>query len=282
VADDPAGGRMTLSGSGDPTPLFCDNETNARRLWGAAAPPYPKDGINDHVIGGAATVNPERVGTKAALWYRLEVDAGATAELRLRLTADEAADLGGSWSDALESRAGEADAFYASLAPAATPDEALVMRQAFAGMLWSKQFYHYDVERWLAGDPGQPPPPAGRQHGRNAGWPGLQPRRHLDAGQVGVPWYAAWDLAFHCITLAHVDPAFAKEQLQLITREWYMHPNGQLPAYEWNIGDVKPAGPRARRPRGVRDRRRRGPAMARADLSQVAARLHLVGEREGP
>ncbi|MDX6724346.1 MAG: hypothetical protein QOD73_2750, partial [Solirubrobacteraceae bacterium] len=241
VAEDPAIGRMTLSGSGDPTTLFCDNETNARRLWGAAAPACPKDGINDHVVAGAATVNLEGVGTKAALWYRLEVDAGATSEVRLRLTTADRADLGGSWRAALGSRAREADGFYASLAPAATPDEALVMRQAFAGMLWSKQFYHYDVERWLAGDPGQPPPPAARRTGRNAGW------RHVYNHDIismpdkwEYPWYAAWDLAFHCITLAHVDPAFAKEQLRLITREWYMHPNGQLPAYEWYFGDVNP------------------------------------------
>jgi Mannosylglycerate hydrolase MGH1-like glycoside hydrolase domain len=240
VADDALLGRMTLTGSGAPEPLFCDNETNGRRLWNGPAPAYPKDGINDHVVGGLATVNPQRTGTRAALWYRLDVPAGQTTEVRLRL-APERADLDESWAAALDTRAREADAFYASLAPAATADEALVMRQAFAGMLWSKQFYNYDVERWLRGDPGQPPPPASRWAGRNAGW------RHLYNHDIismpdkwEYPWYAAWDLAFHCVTLAHVDPELAKEQLRLITREWYMHPNGQLPAYEWNFGDVNP------------------------------------------
>jgi hypothetical protein len=240
VAEDALLGRMTLTGSGAPEPLFCDNVTNARRLWNAPAPPYPKDGINDHVVSGAATVNPGRTGTKAALWYRIEVAPQATAEIRLRL-APEAGDLGPAWAQTLAARASEADAFYARLAPAATADEARVMRQAFAGMMWSKQFYNYDVARWLEGDPGQPPPPPARLSGRNATW------RHLynhdiismpDAWEY--PWYAAWDLAFHCVVLAHVDPEFAKAQLRLMTREWYMHPNGQLPAYEWNFGDVNP------------------------------------------
>jgi mannosylglycerate hydrolase MGH1-like protein len=240
VADDAVLGRMTLTASGSPDLLFCDNETNARRLWNAPAPAYPKDGINDHVVTGLATVNPAKTGTKAALWYRLDVAAGATSEVRLRLAPDDS-DLDASWALALETRAREADAFYASLAPAASRDEMLVMRQALAGMLWSKQFYNYDVQRWLEGDPGQPPPPASRWAGRNAGW------RHLYNHDVismpdkwEYPWYAAWDLAFHCVTLAHVDPELAKEQLRLITREWYMHPNGQLPAYEWNFGDVNP------------------------------------------
>jgi len=239
-ATDPALGTMTLRGSGAPEPLFCDNETNTGRLWGQEGPAYPKDGINDHVVGGAATVNPDRTGTKAALRYRLEVGPGETAEVRLRLAPDPG-DLGRSWTQAIAARRREADAFYAGLAPRATPDEALVMRQAFAGMLWSKQFYHYDVARWLDGDPAGPPPPGERRSGRNAGW------RHLRNHDVismpdkwEYPWYAAWDLAFHCVTLAHVDPAFAKAQLRLVTREWYMHPNGQLPAYEWDFGDVNP------------------------------------------
>ena len=240
VAEDAALGTMVLTGSGAPEALFCENETNARRLWNANGPAYPKDGINDHIVGGAPTVNPARTGTKAALHYHLDVEPGGTAELRLRL-ASEHRGLGRGWSMALRNRAREADAFYAQLAPAATPQEALVMRQAFAGMLWSKQFYSYDVKRWLEGDPGQPPPPPTRLKGRNADW------RHVDNKDVismpdkwEYPWYAAWDLAFHCITLAHVDPQFAKRQLRLLTREWYMSPNGQLPAYEWNFGDVNP------------------------------------------
>ncbi|HWF25467.1 MAG TPA: hypothetical protein VG275_08475, partial [Solirubrobacteraceae bacterium] len=231
-AQDDALGTMVLSGSDTREPLFCENESNTRRIWGVDGPPYPKDGIGDHVIAGTPTVNPGQTGTKAALHYRLEdVPAGESAEIRLRL-APERRDLKRSWSTAMRARAREADAFYASLAPAATADEALVMRQAFAGMLWSKQFYNYDVERWLEGDPGEPPPPASRLKGRNAGW------RHLYNHDIismpdkwEYPWFAAWDLAFHTITLSHVDPAFAKEQLRLITREWYMHPNGQLPAY---------------------------------------------------
>ena len=243
VAREDALGTMVLAGDGGPEPLFCENESNARRLWGVAAAvttAYPKDGINDHLVSGAATVNPASAGTKAALHYHLTVGAGETAEVRLRL-APEARELTESFDAAMTDRAAEADAFYASLAPAATPAEALVMRQAFAGMLWSKQFYNYDVERWLIGDPGQPPPPPDRRAGRNAGW------RHVDNRDVismpdkwEYPWFAAWDLAFHCITLAHVDPEFAKAQMRLVTREWYMHPNGQLPAYEWNFGDVNP------------------------------------------
>ena len=240
VAEDPGLGTMVLVGNGTSEPLFCENETNTRRLWGTDGPAYPKDGINDHLVGGAMTVNPARTGTKAALHYHLVLGARETAEIRLRL-APERRDLARPWSTVIRARAREADAFYASLAPAATADEALVMRQAFAGMLWSKQFYNYDVERWLEGDPGEPSPPASRRHGRNAGW------RHLYNQDIvsmpdkwEYPWYAAWDLAFHTITLSHVDPEFAKEQLRLITREWYMHPNGQLPAYEWNLGDVNP------------------------------------------
>ena len=239
-AIEPSIGTMTLRGDGDPTALFCDNESNTERLWSTPGPPFPKDGINDHVLHNRPTVNPEATGTKAALWYRLEVPAGGTAEVRLRL-APEGRDLDAGWTAAMEARRAEADDFYAGVAPAATPEEAHVMRQAFGGMLWSKQFYHYDVARWLDGDPAGPPPPLERHQGRNARW------RHLSNHDVismpdkwEYPWYAAWDLSFHCVTLARVDPEFAKEQLRLITREWYMHANGQLPAYEWDFGDVNP------------------------------------------
>ena len=230
-----------------PTLLFCDNETNVARVFGvnAGSPPYPKDGINDHVVSGASTVNPAQTGTKMACWYRLTVPAGASVELRLRLahTGDaEALDLASGVEQVLAAREQEADEYYAALRPAdATDDEARVMRQAFAGMIWSQQFYHYDVARWLDGDPAEPAPPPERKSGRNAGW------RHLDNHDViampdkwEYPWYAAWDLAFHSVVLAHVDPAAAKHQLLLLFREWYMHPNGQLPAYEWAFGDVNP------------------------------------------
>jgi hypothetical protein len=231
-----------------PELLFCENETNVARLYDAApTTPWPKDGINDHVVGGAATVNPAQTGTKAAAAYRLTVPAGGSVELRLRLRPAAVAPsngrdlLGGSFAETMTRREAEADEFYAGLArPDATDEEARIMRQAFAGMLWSKQYYAYDVTRWLAGDVA-PAPPAERLNGRNAGW------RHFDAADIlsmpdkwEYPWFAAWDLAFHAITLAHVDPAFAKYQLLVLCREWFQHPNGALPAYEWSFDDVNP------------------------------------------
>ncbi|HET8978546.1 MAG TPA: hypothetical protein VFN87_10325 [Solirubrobacteraceae bacterium] len=246
VAVHPELGHRTLTASGTPQALFCDNETNTRRLFGPDAPPspaYPKDGIGDHVISGAATVNPARRGTKAAFHYHLEVGAGESATIELRLcdpSDDTGADAGG--SAVMDARAREADEFYAELAPPGTPDEeALILRQALAGMLWSKQFFHYDVLRWLDGDPAFPPPPAERRRGRNHEWTHLNNRDVISMpDKWEYPWYASWDLAFHCVALAHVDPEFAKAQLVLMCREWYMHPNGQLPAYEWNFSDVNP------------------------------------------
>ncbi|MGI8912576.1 MAG: MGH1-like glycoside hydrolase domain-containing protein [Chloroflexota bacterium] len=231
-----------LSWDGRPDALFCENESNAARLWpGAGGTAYPKDGIGDHIIHGAATVNPEHHGTKASLRYRFTVAPGATAQIRLRL-ADRDPGLGADFEQIMAQRAQEADAFYAVLTPEGTsPESAMVMRQAFAGMLWSKQFYHYAVLRWLEGDPAYPKPPEARWKGRNHDW------QHLNNADVlsmpdtwEYPWYAAWDLAFHCIALAHVDPEFAKTQLTFMCREWYMQPNGQLPAYEWAFGDVNP------------------------------------------
>ena len=244
-------GRWRLCAGPDPAGrapelLFCENETNMPRIFQApGSTPYPKDGIHDHVVHGAATVNPAGTGTKLACWYRVQVAAGATVELRIRLAradADGPLDLGAGFERTLADREGEADAYYATLRPAGTPDDAFaVMRQAYAGMVFSQQFYHYDVERWLDGDPAQPPPPPGRKAGRNAEW------RHLDNRDVlampdkwEYPWYASWDLAFHAVVLAHVDPAAAKHQMLLLCREWYMHPNGQIPAYEWAFGDVNP------------------------------------------
>ena len=236
-------GRRRLDATPGAVPLLCDNETNTRRLWGGDGPAYPKDGIDDHVVSGTSSVHPGRRGTRAALWYRLTIPSGGTASLRLRLhDATAPADLGDGFTADMELRRREADEFYAALTPAhRSADEAMVMRQAFAGMLWGKQFYHYDVARWLDGDPAYPPPPAAHSDGRNRDW------RHLDNRDVvsmpdkwEYPWYAAWDLAFHCVALAHVDPELAKSQLILICREWYMHPNGQLPAYEWDLSDVNP------------------------------------------
>ena len=227
-----------------PTLLFCENETNVARLYGEPpTTPFPKDGINDHVIHGAETV-AHGSGTKAAAWYRVTLEPGATAEIRLRLRPTggvPASDpLGPAFVELLRTRELEADAFYAGLARhGMTADEALIMRQAFAGMLWCKQFYAYNVNRWLAGDTDPPPPE--RRHGRNARW------RHIDSLDIlsmpdswEYPWFAAWDLAFHAVTLAHIDPAFAKYQLLVLCREWFQHPDGALPAYEWSFDDVNP------------------------------------------
>ncbi len=235
-----------------PRLLFCENETNLARIDGVpSTTPYPKDGINDHVVGGAATVNPAGTGTKAAAWYQLTVPAGGSAELRVRLhqtgTSGTAKARDGdlfakSYTTLLRTREAEADEFYEDLRRVdGTDAEQLVMRQAFAGMLWSKQYYGYNVARWLDGDPGLPPPPESRKTGRNAAW------RHFDAADImsmpdpwEYPWFAAWDLAFHAVTFAHIDPAFAKYQLLLLCREWFQHPNGALPAYEWSFDDINP------------------------------------------
>jgi hypothetical protein len=239
-------GRRWLRGDGDHELLFTENDTNATRLWAAPNPgPFVKDGINDHVVDGRKdAVNADGVGTKAAVHYRLTLAAGGSATVRLRLsdTAPTAASLGREFDAAFARRVREADEFYATIIPAHLSDDArLVMRQALAGLLWSKQFFHYDVRRWLEGDPAGPPPPASRRTGRNREW------EHLYNDDVismpdkwEYPWYAAWDLAFHMIPLALIDPDFAKSQLLLFLREWYMHPNGQIPAYEWAFGDVNP------------------------------------------
>ena len=244
VAVHPDLGRRTLTGSSGSTPLFCENETNSHSLFGPEAPqstPFPKDGINDHVVIGAATVNPAQEGTKAALHYQLTVAPGESAVVELRLR-DGGDGFGHDFSDVLAAREREADEFYAELTPAAaSADEAMILRQAFAGMLWSKQFFHFDVRRWLHGDPAYPPPPAERLSGRNHEWTHLNNRDVISMpDKWEYPWYASWDLALHCVALAHVDPELAKSQLILLCREWYAHPNGQLPAYEWNFSDVNP------------------------------------------
>ena len=243
VADDVNLGRWYLTAAAGGELLFCDNDTNAAKLFGSTpSAAYPKDGIGDHVMTKAPTVNPQRTGTKASVHYRLSVEPGATAQVRLRWSRLAGADLGDGFTSVVTQRRNEADDFYASLLPAGvSADEALVARQAAAGMLWSKQFYHYDVERWLSGDPLQPVPPAERLAGRNHDWPHLDNRDVISMPDPWeYPWYASWDLAFHCVALAHLDAAFAKRQLILLCREWYMHPNGQLPAYEWNFSDVNP------------------------------------------
>ncbi|MBS0195396.1 MAG: glucosidase [Planctomycetes bacterium] len=232
-----------------PKLLFTENEHNAQRLWGAPnATPFVKDAFHERVIHGhEAAVNPEQTGTKAAAWFALEVPAGESVTLRLRLRSADAAatpGFGHNFDRVFGERVREADAFY-NAPPrnhaALTPHERTVARQAAAGLLWSKQFYHVDINPWLDGDPGQPAPAPSRKRGRNTDW------RHLNNRDIismpdkwEYPWYAAWDLAFQTIPLAHLDPAFAKDQLVLMLREWYMHPNGQIPAYEFAFGDVNP------------------------------------------
>ncbi|MEV4415170.1 glucosidase [Catellatospora sp. NPDC049609] len=238
-------GTIELLGDGSPAALFCDNETNTELLWktpGRSA--YPKDGINDHVVHGADTVNPAMTGTKAALHYVLDVPAGGSRRIRLRLAqpTDVSADLGARFDQVMTDRRAESDAFFADLMPAGTTEEeARVVRGAIAGLMWGKQFYRYDVGLWLDGDRTTLTPPADRLNGRNREW------RHMAAADVismpdpwEYPWFAAWDLAFHCVAIARVDPAFAKQQLLLLVRDWYMHPCGQIPAYEWAFGDVNP------------------------------------------
>ena len=234
---------------GNPEPLFTENETNNRRLFGTDnASSYVKDGINDCIVHGAReAVSAEGSGTKVSGHYRLKIGPGQSSVIKLRLTDKEMASsatrpFSVSFDTTFAGRRKEADEFYATVTPSSlASDGKNVMRQALAGMLWSKQFYHYVVKQWLEGDPGNPPPPEERKNGRNHEW------THMHNGDVismpdkwEYPWYAAWDLAFHCIPLALVDPDFAKDQLILMLREWYMHPNGQIPAYEWGFGDVNP------------------------------------------
>jgi hypothetical protein len=248
AAEHPTLGHYRLAAEGAPELLFVENQTNVPRVFGVAAPsPFPKDGINDYVVHGSADgVNPARVGTKAAAHYRLSVASGGTAAIRLRLcdTAPGAGPgpFGPEFDDTMATRLREADEFYDLVIPRKLSDAGRsVMRQALAGMLWTKQFYCYDVKRWLAGDPTQPPPPPERRRGRNHEWTHLFNEDVISMpDKWEYPWYASWDLAFHTIPLALVDPEFAKAQLILFLREWYMHPNGQVPAYEWSLGDVNP------------------------------------------
>ena len=224
--------------------LFCDNETNVERLYGQARTGFCKDGIDDFVVHGISrAINPEQCGTKCAALHRITVPAGREHELRLRLRlASEASPAFADFDDVFRLRIEEADAFYAALqAACGDAEHRLVQRQALAGMLWSKQFYYYDVHLWLEGDPKGPKPPRGRGHIRNGDW------EHLHAADVismpdkwEYPWFASWDLALQSPVLALVDPDFAKEQVLLLTREWFIHPNADLPAYEWSFNDANP------------------------------------------
>ncbi len=229
--------------------LWTENDTNVERLFHAPnQQPFVKDAFHRYIIErDADAVNPNGYGTKAAAYFVRTADPGATITLHLRLRAVklEAENQFDPWPNfavLLAERKNDTDEFYAHLQPATlTAEQRMIQRQALAGLLWNKQFYYYVVEQWLSGDPGQPKPPASRLHGRNWEWRQLYNERVMSMpDKWEYPWYAAWDLAFHCLPLALVDPDFAKSQLDLLTREWYQHPNGQLPAYEWNFNDVNP------------------------------------------
>jgi hypothetical protein len=251
-ADHTSLGRFHLACGYDPEGaapewLFTDNETNTQKLFGAPnTHPFVKDAFHEFIVHGRkAAINPAGSGTKAAAHYRLEIPAGQTATLRLRLFASDETPqecFGPGFDDVFAERIREADAFYAGRIPGHLPDEERrVAQQAYAGLLWSKQFYHYAVRDWLEGDPAQPAPPANRGKGRNRDWRHLYNRDVISVpDKWEYPWYAAWDLAFHMIAFARLDPQFAKDQIVLFLREWYMHPNGQLPAYEFAFDDVNP------------------------------------------
>jgi hypothetical protein len=265
-------GKRWLLCAGKPELLFTENETNQQRLFGGKNRSYVKDAFHAYVTqGDTAAVNPKQVGTKMAALYPVALGPGESVTLKLRLMDMEplaamtdssgmvgtipspahaeraegvpgSNDFGDGFDGVFAARQKEADEFYASRIPKELSDDAKsIMRQSFSGMLWCKQFYHYDVRTWLDGDPAGPPPPKERLQGRNKDWTHLYNDDVISMpDKWEYPWYAAWDLAYHCIPIALIDPDFAKEQLILLLREWYMHPNGQLPAYEWALGDVNP------------------------------------------
>src|ERR1700733_12181886 len=265
-------GKRWLLCAGKPELLFTENETNQQRLFGGKNRSYVKDAFHAYVTqGDTAAVNPKQVGTKMAALYPVALGPGESVTLKLRLMDMEplaamtdssgmvgtipspahaeraegvpgSNDFGDGFDGVFAARQKEADEFYASRIPKELSDDAKsFMRQSFSGMLWCKQFYHYDVRTWLDGDPAGPPPPKERLQGRNKDWTHLYNDDVISMpDKWEYPWYAAWDLAYNCIPISLIDPDFAKEQLILLLREWYMHPNGQLPAYEWAFGDVNP------------------------------------------
>jgi hypothetical protein len=272
-------GDYWLACQGQPNLLFTENESNIQRLWGAPnRTPFVKDGINEAIVGGCGeAVNPDGVGTKVSAHYVLEIAPGATEAVLLRLSTDRHPSPFAEVDRLFAERIVEADAFYAALAQdRLTEDEARVQRQALAGLIWSKQTFIFDVAQWLDGDPAGPPPPPARRRGRNSQW-----RHHNSSDVISMPdkweypWYAAWDLAFHCVAFGLVDPQFAKDQLLLMLREWYMHPNGQIPAYEWAFGDVNPPVHIAAARFIYQDERRRTGHADRAFLARIFHKLLL-------
>ncbi|MFW5942387.1 MAG: MGH1-like glycoside hydrolase domain-containing protein, partial [Chloroflexota bacterium] len=243
-AQHPVLGTFFLYADQEVPALFTENETNNARLFNAPNHgPYVKDALHRAVIEGEAeAVNPAQKGTKMAYHLALDVPAAQTTVVRLRLSAASHEAPFANFPAQFKRRREEADEFYAAIhAEGVSQEQKQVQRQAWAGLLWTKQLYYFDVAQWLRGDPGQPAPPPERRHGRNSDWTHLNNFDILSMpDKWEYPWYAAWDLAFHCIPLVRIDPQFAKEQLLLLCRVWYMHPNGQLPAYEWAFGDVNP------------------------------------------
>ena len=244
-ADDHKLGTRWLYCQGEHQKLFTENETNTQRLSGYPNnSPYKKDGINNFVVkGDKKAVNPDEAGTKFSAQYELSIPAGESRSVLLRLcNSDSLSNPFDSFLQIFEQRKQEADEFYRSLTPGnISEDERNVQRQAFAGMLWNKQFYYYVIRDWLQGDPDQPPPPEQRKNARNSGWTHLFNDDIISMPDAWeYPWYASWDWIFHLIPLTVIDPEYAKLQLSRMTREWYMHPNGQIPAYEWDFNDVTP------------------------------------------
>jgi hypothetical protein len=223
--------------------LFCDNETNTQKLYNAPTDhSFYKDGINDHIVRGEPSVNPANSGTRAAVHYKRMVEPGRSEVFRLRLSHSSLQQPFADFEKIFSDRIAEADAFYQSLQrPVPGEELKMIHRQALAGMIWNKQYYYYNVKKWLTGDPAGPVPPASRWQGRNHQWVHLNNSDIISMPDTWeYPWFASWDLAFHCICFARLDLSFAKQQLILLTHEWYMHPNGQLPAYEWSFSDVNP------------------------------------------
>ncbi|MGY6522318.1 MAG: MGH1-like glycoside hydrolase domain-containing protein [Mongoliitalea sp.] len=240
----PKNGNYFFTFEGEPEFKFCDNETNRMRLYNIPnEKKYLKDAINDYVVKGYVQhLNPKDYGTKAAAIYRLNIPAGGSVRVKFRMTHQMQAHCLEDCERILQDRIKEADSFYGEVqSRVKLADHQLIQRQAFAGMMWGKQFYYYNVERWLEGDPGRYSPPKERKKGRNTSW------RHMHNYDIismpdkwEYPWYAVWDSAFHCIPISRIDPDFAKDQLTLFLNDWYLHPNGQIPAYEWNFSDVNP------------------------------------------
>jgi hypothetical protein len=237
-------GKRTLYADSPREVLFCNNETNASKCYSVPEnkDSYYKDGINNYIVHGTNTINPAQTGTKAAFHFDRIINPGTPEVIRLRMRPETADKPFDDFDQIFIDRINEADAFYSGIQTNLHDDELKsIQRQAYAGMIWCKQFYCYNIEQWMDGDPAGPTPPPQRKKGRNHEW------GHLNSSEIismpdswEYPWFAAWDLAFHCICFSDIDPDFAKNQLTLLTHEWYMHPNGQLPAYEWAFSDVNP------------------------------------------